>query len=154
MWFFFKIYSSSFQSRGYQLHLQQVRVPLQCLQTVPAEELVKLFCSNFSQDTQIIPAVLFIIFRSNHRRCSVKERALKKFANFIGKHLCRSLYLIVTKACDVFKKKLQHCYFSVKFAKFLRTHIFYGCLYFFIIVFIIMITIILFTTTVKCTFII
>ena len=32
--------------------------------------------------------------RSSHRRCSVKKDVLKYFANFTGKHLCWSLFLI------------------------------------------------------------
>ena len=35
-----------------------------------------------------------IIFRRSHRGCSVKIGALKNCANFIGKHLCWSLFLI------------------------------------------------------------
>ena len=48
-------------------------------------------------------------FRSRHRRCSVKKDGLKNFANFTGKHLCWSLFLI-------------HTCFPVKFAKFLTAH--------------------------------
>ena len=33
------------------------------------------------------------LFRSSHRRCSVKKDFLKKFANFTGKHLYCSLQL-------------------------------------------------------------
>ena len=36
--------------------------------------------------------------RSSHRRCSVKKGALKYFANFTGKHMCQSLYLIKLQA--------------------------------------------------------
>ena len=42
---------------------------------------------------------------------------VKKFANFTGKHLCRSLLYFI-------KKRLQHRFFPVTFAKFLRTHCF------------------------------
>ena len=34
-----------------------------------------------------------VIWRSSHRRCFVKKSVLKDFANFIGKHLCWSLFL-------------------------------------------------------------
>ena len=34
------------------------------------------------------------ISRSSHRRCSVKQCALKNFENFTGKNLCWSLFLI------------------------------------------------------------
>ena len=59
------------------------------------------------------------LFRSSHRRCSVKKGILKNFANFTGKHLFSSLL----QACNFIKKKLQHWCFPVKFAKFLRTSI-------------------------------
>ena len=59
------------------------------------------------------------LFRSRHRRCSVKKGILKNFANFTGKHLCLSLL----QACNFIKKKLQHWCFPVKFTKFLRTSI-------------------------------
>ena len=35
---------------------------------------------------------------SSHRRCSVKKGVLKKIANFIGKHLCWSFFLIKLQA--------------------------------------------------------
>ena len=34
------------------------------------------------------------VFRSSHRRSSVKIGVLKSFANLTGKHLCWSLFLI------------------------------------------------------------
>ena len=37
---------------------------------------------------------LLDLFRSSHQRCSVKKGVLKTFANFTGKHLCWSLFLI------------------------------------------------------------
>ena len=37
---------------------------------------------------------LLNLFRSRHQRCSVKKDVLKTFANFTGKHLCWSLFLI------------------------------------------------------------
>ena len=65
------------------------------------------------------------LFTSNHRRCSVKKGVLKKFANFTGKHLSWSLFLIKLQAwaCNFIKKRLQHWHFPVKFAKFLKTSI-------------------------------
>ena len=35
-----------------------------------------------------------ILLKSSYRRCSIKKAVLKNFAIFIGKHLCRSLFLI------------------------------------------------------------
>ena len=51
--------------------------------------------------------------RSSHWRCSVKNDLQKKFANFSGKDLCRSVFL--TKLVG-----LQARCFPVKFAKFLK----------------------------------
>ena len=33
-------------------------------------------------------------FRSNHYMCSIKKVVLKKFAIFVGKHMCWSLFLL------------------------------------------------------------
>ena len=51
-------------------------------------------------------------------KCS--SSVLLDFANFKGKHLCFSLFISAT----LFKKILQHCCFSVKLPKFLRTPFF------------------------------
>ena len=47
---------------------------------------------------------------SNHQRCSVKKGVLKKIANFTGKHLCWSFFLIKLQLrllsyeiCEIFK---------------------------------------------------
>ena len=59
---------------------------------------------------------------SSHLRCSVKKVS-KKFRNF-DKKIPESLFKIVfLKRQGLFKKELQHRYFLVKFAKFLRTPI-------------------------------
>ena len=34
----------------------------------------------------------YLMFKSRHRRCSMKKCALRNFAKFIGKHLCQSLF--------------------------------------------------------------
>ena len=87
-------------------------------------------------------------FSCSNGRCSVKRDVLKDFANFAGKHLCWSLFLIKSQAlvkngqthsncslakaecvwpfCESYnfiKKILQHRCFLIKFAKFLRTPI-------------------------------
>ena len=52
----------------------------------------------------------------------VKIDVLKNFPNFTGKHLCWSLFLINLQALKLatpLKKRLQHRWFPVKFAKFL-----------------------------------
>ena len=64
--------------------------------------------------------------RSSHRRCFVKNVALKNFANFTGRHLCWSLFLIKLQAfrpATLIKKRIEHRCFPVKFTKFLRTAI-------------------------------
>ena len=50
------------------------------------------------------------LYRSSHRRCSLKEGVIKNFAQFTGKHLCKRFF-----------KSLWHRCFPVNFAKFLRT---------------------------------
>ena len=37
-------------------------------------------------------------YRSSHHRCFCKKGVLKSFANFTGKHLCWSLFLIKLQA--------------------------------------------------------
>ena len=52
---------------------------------------------------------------------------LENFAMFTGNHLCWSLFFdkyAGLKACNFIKKRLQHTFFPVKFAKFLRTPFF------------------------------
>ena len=65
------------------------------------------------------------IYGSSHRRCSVEKGVYKNFANFTGKNLFWSLFLIKFQgqACNFIKKRLQHRCFPAKFAKFLRTPI-------------------------------
>ena len=50
------------------------------------------------------------------------KTVLKNFGIFTGKHLCWGLFLIKEglKACNFIKKRLQHRYFPVDIAKFLR----------------------------------
>ena len=45
--------------------------------------------------------------RSSHQRCSVKKGALRNFAKFPGKYLCRSLFLnkVAGAACNFIKKE-------------------------------------------------
>ena len=54
------------------------------------------------------------IFRSSHRRCSIKKAILKHFVIFTGKHLCRGLFFNKVaghQACNFIKKRLQHRYY-------------------------------------------
>ena len=53
-----------------------------------------------------------------------KTGVLKNFVIFTGKHLCRNLFLIKfqdSRPAFLFKKRLQHRYFSENIVKFLRT---------------------------------
>ena len=56
----------------------------------------------------------FIVFRSSHRRCSVRKGVLRNFTKFTGKHLYQSLFFNIVAG-------LRHRCFPVIFAKFLRT---------------------------------
>ena len=88
-------------------------------------------CARFSEQLFIeqfrttVPNVLgiliFMLTKAVVRRWSLKKDVLKNFANFTGKYLCWSLFLIRT--CNFIKKRLQHRCFPMKFAKFLRTTI-------------------------------
>ena len=44
------------------------------------------------KDTDLLKATLLDkLYRSSHRRCSMKKGVLKNFPKFTGKHLCQSL---------------------------------------------------------------
>ena len=64
-------------------------------------------------------------FRSSRWQMFFKIGVLKNFANFTGKHLRWSLFLIKLEAqtCNFIKKRLQNRCFPVKFAKFCK-HLF------------------------------
>ena len=61
-------------------------------------------------------------FRSSHWRCSVKQGALKNFANFTGSNLCWSLFLIKLDiwCLQLNPSRLRHRCFPVKFAIILK----------------------------------
>ena len=54
----------------------------------------KVFNFNKTVSNLDIPGFLRgnTIVRSNHQRCSVRKDALRNFAKFTGKHLCKSLF--------------------------------------------------------------
>ena len=64
--------------------------------------------------------------RSSRLQMFFKISVLKNFANFTGKHLRWSIFLIKLQAlaCNVIKKRPQHRCFPVKFEKFLKTPLF------------------------------
>ena len=60
------------------------------------------------------------LFKSSHRRCSVKQGVLRNFAKFIGKHLCQSLFfnkVAGPRPATLFKKKTLSQLFSCEFCK-------------------------------------
>ena len=62
--------------------------------------------------------------RSNSRMCSIRTGVLRNFAEFTGTHLCQSFFFNTVagfRLGSLLKKGLWHRYFSVNFAKFLRT---------------------------------
>ena len=63
------------------------------------------------------------ISRSSRSQLFLKKVALKKFANFSGKHLCWNLFLIKLQG---FRPEIQHRCFPVKFTKLLRTSFLYN----------------------------
>ena len=72
---------------------------------------MKLFCSNYWQNLQIV--LLVIIFRSSHRKCSVNKVFLKNRKIQRKSSMLESLFNRVAEA--------EAC-FPVNFAKLLRTH--------------------------------
>ena len=69
--------------------------------------------------TYLINSQYLLIDRSSRLQMFFEIVVVRKSANFTGKHLCWSLFLII-----FIKKRLQHRYFPVKFAKLLRTRSF------------------------------
>ena len=71
---------------------------------------------------------MFTHRRSSHRRCSVRKGVLtRNFGKFTGKHLCQSLLfnkVAGVKPATLIKRDSDTGFFSVNFAKFLRTPIF------------------------------
>ena len=59
------------------------------------------------------------LFRSSHRRCSIKNCVLRNFSKFTGKHLCQSH--LCQRSATLLEKRLWHRCFLVNFDKFLRT---------------------------------
>ena len=66
---------------------------------------------------------MFIIFRSSHKRCSVKKGVLKKFTNFMEKHLCWSLFLLKLQATTLLERNCNTCVFLWNLRNFLKTPI-------------------------------
>ena len=65
----------------------------------------------------------FLIYRSIHRRCSVKKGVLRNFTKFTGKYLCQSLFfnkVAGLRPATSLKKKPWYRCCPVNFAKFLK----------------------------------
>ena len=62
--------------------------------------------------------------RSSRLRMFFKVGVLKNLVNFTGKNPCVGISFIKKEPATLLKKRLQHRYFSVKFAKLLRTPFF------------------------------
>ena len=66
----------------------------------------------------------FFMIKKDHFKCKMllwPQVPFKNFAVFTSKHLCWRLFLIKLQTCNFIKKRLQHRYFPVNIAKFLRT---------------------------------
>ena len=55
-----------------------------------------------------------MLYRSSHRRCSVRKGVVKNFAKFTGKHLCQSLFInkLQAKPFNFINKETQAQVFS------------------------------------------
>ena len=60
---------------------------------------------------------IVFLFRSSHRRCSVRKGVLRNFAKFTEEHLCQSLFFnkVRPKACNFIKKETLSQVFSFAF---------------------------------------
>ena len=81
-----------------------------------------LFCY-FDWTHQWILSIILIIFRSSHRRCSLKKGVFGNFTKFTGKQMCQNF--IFNKVGGMWpaillKKRLWHRCFPMNFANFLR----------------------------------
>ena len=68
-------------------------------------------------------------FQKLHRRCSLKNGALRNFAKFTRKHLYQILFF-KHRPATLLKKRPWHRCFPVNFVKFLRTPFLQKTLYF------------------------
>ena len=63
-----------------------------------------------------------IVFRSSHKRCSMKKDFLRNFTKFTGKHPGLFFNKVAgLRPATLLKKRLWHSCFPVNFAQFLRT---------------------------------
>ena len=89
-----------------------------CLQKKP--ETLRILYSSKDLTLQVKCIKYLLIFRSSRPDVFCKKGVLRNFAKFIGKHLCRSLYLNKVANPTLLKQRPQRRYFPVTFAQFLR----------------------------------
>ena len=78
---------------------------------------------------QIVGLLVLLFFKSSHRRCSAKKRALKNLSNFTGKHLCWCHFLIKLQAsgpATFLKWDSNTCVSPVKFVKLVQKKYFWN----------------------------
>ena len=71
--------------------------------------------------------ILVSLFKSNHRRFSMKKGVPRNFTKFIGTHQCQSLFfnkVAGLRLASLLTKRLWHRCIPVSFLKFLRTTFF------------------------------
>ena len=71
----------------------------------------------------LIKKGLLLLFKQQKQPPEAEKDVLEKFARFIGKHLCSSLFfnkVVGLRPVTLLKKKLQHRCFPMNFAKFLK----------------------------------
>ena len=74
-----------------------------------------LLCLRGITEKYLNRLLLLLILKNSHKRCSVKKSVLENLANFIGKYLCWSLFLINLQACEpeaFLKRGSNTMYFS------------------------------------------
>ena len=72
---------------------------------------------NTFPQTLVITTVVLSMYRSSHRKCSMKKGVFKNFTKFTGKRLCQSLFFnkVVGLRSSTLKKRLWHKCFPVNF---------------------------------------
>ena len=73
--------------------------------------------SNINKETLCKIYWLAQLHKSSRSEVFCKKGILRKFAKFVGKHLCESFFL--NKVAGLYLKRLWHRCFSVNFVKFL-----------------------------------
>ena len=74
----------------------------------------------FLKTIKLLTSPFLVIFKSRHRRCSVRKGVLKNFAKFTGKHLCQSLFfnkVAGLRLAILLKKRLWHRCLPLNFCK-------------------------------------